>query len=233
MPVTRDFIPQNWAAFAEWMENFAAQLPGLATKYGISATKVSDTTADNAWVQYWVQAKFAAKQQEKQLTDFVDAVVNGELGKPEETAPVWELPASPPADVDTGIKKRVREIAAEIKAQKSIYTESDGELLGIVAPDQSDPAAETTAPELKLRTEPNYTLEVEFRKFGMDALRVETRQKNGNWTLAAILTSSPATINVIPLSPGDAEQIEVRAIFLQKNKTFGNYSNTYNAIIKP
>lgn len=231
--MTKDFIPTGWSAFAEWIENFATHLPALATKYGISATKVTQTTTDNAWVQYWVQAKFNAKLQEKQLNDFVDAVVNGELGKPNGDTPVWELPADPPTDVDTGIKKRVREIAAEIKAQKSIYTEADGELLGIVAPSEGDPVAETTAPELKLRTTPNYTIEIEFRRYGMDALRVETKQKAGNWTLAAILTTSPATINVVPLSPGDAEQIEVRAIFLQKNQIFGNYSNTYNAVIQP
>lgn len=231
--MTKDFIPNTWSAFAEWMDNFAAQLPGLAAKYGVLPAKVTAVGVDNGWVQYWVQAKFNAKLQEKQLTDFIENVVNGSLGKPIPNAPVWELPPDPPAAVQTGIKKRVREIAASIKAQKSIYTEADGELLGIIAPDEAGLSPDDAAPQLKLRPIANYALEIEFRKFGMDALRVETKQKGGDWKLAAILTTSPATVSVIPLAPGDAEQIEARGVFLEKNEIYGNYSPTYNAVIQP
>ena len=36
----KDYLPRNWEAFAAWMANFNAQLPGLAAKYGIDAAKV-------------------------------------------------------------------------------------------------------------------------------------------------------------------------------------------------
>lgn len=233
MPISRDFIPQNWSAFADWTDNFYTQLQVLAAKYTISAGKLAQTQKDNDWVKYWVQAKFNAKAQEKQLNDYVGDVANGELNAAQPNEPTWALPADQPAPVPPGVKKRFREIAAEIKAQKSIYTPSDGELLGIIAPDEANLSPEDTAPELKLRSMPNFTLETEFRKYGMDALRVEFQHKGGTWQLAAILTSSPGVFNIIPTTPDTAEQIQIRAIFLVKNQPFGNYSPIYTAVIQP
>lgn len=228
-----DFIPQNWAAFADWTDNFNSQLQVLAAKYGIAAAKLAQTQKDSDWVKYWVQAKFNAKAQEKQLTDYTDGIANGNLGTPQPNEPTWALPADPPVVVPPGIKRRFREIAAEIKAQKSIYTQADGELLGIVAPDEGSLSPETTAPDLKISPKPNFALEVEFRKFGIDALRVEFRHKGGNWQLAAILTSSPGVFNIIPNEPNNAEQIEIRAIFIEKNQNFGIFSPIYTAVIQP
>ena len=88
-------------------------------------------------MKYWVPTKFSAKAQEKQLTDYTDGIANGNLGAPQPNEPTWALPADPPVAVPPGIKKRFREIAGEIKAQKSIYTHADGELLGIIPPDEA------------------------------------------------------------------------------------------------
>ena len=231
--MAKDFIPNTWSAFADWSDNFNTQLQVLAAKYGISAAKLAQTDKDNDWVKYWVQAKFNAKLQEKQLNDYVAGVANGELNAAQPAEPTWALPAGSPTAVATGVKRRYREIAAEIKAQKSIYTESDGELLGIIPPDEAGLSPETTAPELQIDSMPNFALEVEFRRFGLDALRVEFRHKGGNWQLAAVLTSSPGVFNIVPTNAGEAEQIEIRAVFIEKNQPFGNYSPIYTAIIQP
>lgn len=174
-----------------------------------------------------------AKAQEKQLNDYADEIANGALNAPAPKEPTWALPANPPPAVAPGIKRRYRETAAGIKAQKSIYTQADGELLGIVAPDEGGLAPEDTAPELKLFSMPNFALEVEFRKFGLDGLRVEYRYKNGTWKLAATLMSSPGVFNIEPTTPGNAEQIEIRAIFLEKNQPYGSFSPIYTAVIQP
>ena len=231
--MAQDFIPTNWAAFAEWSQNFNKQLPGLAAKYGISAAKLAQTDADNNWVQYWTQARVAAKAQEKQLSDYTGEIANGALNAPAPSEPTWAMPAGAPPEVPPGVKKRDREIAAGIKAQKSIYTQADGELLGIVTPEESGLDPINTAPELKLRSMPNFALEADFRKYGMDMIHIESRYKNGNWQLVATLTSSPGVFNVIPSTPGNAEQIEIRAIFYEKNQPFGNYSPIYTAVIQP
>jgi hypothetical protein len=227
----KDFIPQSWSAFAEWTANFATQFNVLASKYNL-AGETAALERDNTWVQYWTQAKFNARQQEKQLNDFVDAVVNGDTGDAQPTVPEWSLPPNQPGTIAAGLKKRLRSLARQIKANP-LYTTADGELLGIIGPDETALSPDDTAPELRLRSLANYAVEVDFRKFGTDAVRVEIRHKGGQWILAAILTSSPGVFNVVPATGGEAEQLEVRAVFLIKNQPFGNYSPTYNVTIQP
>jgi hypothetical protein len=227
----KDFMPQSWSAFGEWMANFVTHFNVLGAKYGL-ASEFAQLEKDNLWVQYWLQAKVNAKAQEKQLTDFIDGIVNGEQGAPSPTDPVWTLPPNPPANIATGLKKKLRSLARQIKANP-LYTKADGEVLGIVSPDEAGLSPEDTAPEFTLRSMPNYAVEIDFRKYGTDALRVEFRHKGGNWILAAILTSSPGIFNIVPSNAGEAEQIEARGIFLIKNQPFGNYSPTYNVVIQP
>lgn len=228
-----DFIPSNWSAFGDWSQNFNTQLQVLAPKYGISAAKLAQTAKDNAWIQYWVPSKVAAKNQKKQLDDYVSAVSNGALNDPKLNDPTWALAGEPPVTVDPGVKKRFREIAAFIKAQKSIYTQADGELLGIVSADESNSLPDSYTPDVKFDSEPNFALEAEFRKYGLDALRIEFRHKGGEWQLAAILTSSPGVFNIHPATAGQAEQIELRCVFIVKNQPYGNYSPIYTAVIQP
>ena len=227
----RDFLPSNWSAFADWMANFNGGMTTLAAKYGL-AGELTQLGKENDWVQYWIPAKYIAKQQESQLGDFVGAIVNGEPGGAQPTDPDWKLPADPPPVIPPGLKKRLRSLARQIKANP-LFTKADGELLGIVAPEEAGISPETTTPEIKLRTLTNFAVEVEFRKYGFDALRVEYRHKGGNWILAAILTSSPGVFNIVPTTAGEAEQIEVRAVYLLKNQPFGNFSPAYSALIQP
>lgn len=228
-----DFIPQAWAAFGDWSNNFATHLPSLATKYGISAATLAQVQKDNAWVQYWIPAKSGGKQQLKQLDEFVREVSNGELNAPGLSDPVWALAADPPAGVKTGVKKRYREIAGFIKAQKSVYVSADGALLGIVTPEEANLSPDSFTPSVDFDSLANFALEAEFRKYGLDALRVEYRHKDGEWQLAATLTSSPGMFNIHPATAGAAEQIELRCVFIVKNQPYGNYSPIYTAIIQP
>lgn len=230
--MAKDFIPQSWSAFADWFQNFYTQLVVLAAKYGVT-DKLPQLERDNSWVGYWVGAKVSVKQQEKQLTDYIDAVTRGELGSAPPSIPEWGLPASQPANVPPGIKARVREVAAIIKAQKSIYTTADGNLLGIISPEEAGLTEADFTPSLKLRSLNNYGIEADFRKFRLDALRIEYRHKGGDWMLAAVLTTSPGVFNIPTITPGSVEQVEIRAVFFQNNKIYGNYSPTYTVVIQP
>lgn len=228
----RDFIPKNWAAFAVWLANFIVQLAVLKTKYNVSDEMIGALTADNTWVQFWADAQAAAKTQKKQMTDYVDGVRKGKLGAPALSNPVWSLGAMPAA-VPPGIHERIREVANFIKAQKSIYTLADGELLGIVTAQEAGKAENEYIPDLKLDAEPNYNLEADFRLYGLDALQVEYRFKGGDWKIAATLTRSPGAFNIVPTTPGEAQSVEIRAIFIVNSKPYGQYSPIYSTVIKP
>lgn len=230
--MTKDFIPQNWAAFAVWFANFVAQVKVLATKYGVAKAKTDELDDDNVWVQFWADKQEVSKQQKKQVTDYVDGVRKGKLGAPALANPVWDLGAMPPA-VLPGINDRIREVANFIKAQKSIYTTADGALLGILTAEETGKSENDYQPSLKLATEPNYNLEADFRLFGLDALQIEYRFKGGDWKVAATLTSSPGAFHIVPTTPGEAQSVEIRAVFIVKNQMYGQYSPIYSTVIKP
>lgn len=231
--MSKDYIPNTWSAFADWVNNFYEQLNnGLAAKYSVME-KMSQLAKDKLWVQYWVAGKLIARQQEEQLTQYVEKIANGALSTPPPTDPAWVLPSHPPDNVPPGIKARIREIAATIKAQKSIYTTADGELLGIIPPDEANRDPNDFTPDVKLRSLANFALEANCRLFGLDALRLEYRHKGGDWQYAATLTSNPGIFNIRPQVEGKAEQIEIRAVYIEKNEQYGNFSPSYTAIIQP
>lgn len=229
----KDYIPRNPAAFAVWFANFTVQLESIGGKYNVSGDTITNIVRDNNWVQYWVEARQTGKQQEKQLNDYWKDIIKGMLGAPQPSEPTWTLPPNQPVPVPPGIDKRIREVANFIKSQKSIYTIADGELLGIVTGEEAGKNPEDYTPELKLRSLANFALEAAFRLYGLDAIRIEYRHKNGNWQLATMLTSSPGVFNIVPQTAGTAEQIELRGVFIYKNVNFGNFSPIYTEIIQP
>ena len=231
---TNDVIPQNREAFAVWFANFILQLPSVAAKYGIDAAKVTALEADNGWVQYWVPARDTARQQDRQVSDFMQGIIKGELGAPPINNPKWELPADPPLKVLPGIEKRIREVINEIKSQKSLYAEADGELLGILSPEELEKSEnDWTAELINPRSLANYGVKTDFRKYGMDAVRVEVRHKGDDWMAIAFLTKSPGVFNVNPQTVGNAEQIELRAVYIKDNQPYGNYSPIYAITVAP
>lgn len=234
MPASRDYLPRNFAVFAVWLKNFTANLTGaMATKYGVVAATLTQLTADSAWTDYWAAERSNVRDQGEQVTSFVDAVLNGALGSPAQSNPTYGLTAPIAPVVPPGVIKRIRQTVAGIKAQKSIYTPADGEFLGIVTADEVNTPEEDYTPDVKLRQLANYGLDADFRLYGLAALRVEFRYKNGPWQLAAFLTSSPGVFNVTPQTVGEAEQIEIRFVFIKDNINYGNYSPIYTVVIAP
>ncbi len=233
MPV-REVIPQNREAFAVWFANFILNLPALAAKYGIDAAKVAALETDNGWVQYWVPARDTARQQDRQISDYMSGIIKGELGAPAIGNPAWTLPPDQPQPVPPGIEKRIREVINEIKSQKSVFTKADGNLLGILSPEELEKTENNYSAELfNIHPTANYGVKTDFRKYGMDAVKVEVRHKGGNWMPIAFLTKSPGIFNVNPQTVGDAEQVELRAVYIKNNQPFGNYSPGYTVTVAP
>ena len=227
-----DFYPSSMDARAAWHANFALQLPGLQAKYSIDAQVLKDVQADNAWMQHWVQAKHDADAIGQQMTKYFNTIAGPhDTAKP--PAPInFSLSGVVPAEVPPGIEKRVRALAAMLKGLLN-YSPVDGELLGIVAGSSAPVDPATLFPTFTLRTLANFELEATFRKHGMSALKFEYRHKNGPWLPAGMLINSPGKFAIVPAVPGEAEQIEIRAILLEGNTPVGNYSDAKPAFIAP
>ena len=80
---------------------------------------------------------------------------------------------------------------------------------------------------MKVSTGSGYNVTVAGSLKGMDAMRVEYRPKNGNWTTAAFFTKLPGSFVVTPQTAGDPETGHVRGILIKKNEPVGNPSPEY------
>lgn len=231
MAGNNDWLPSNWEEFTVWHENWADKLPTVAGKYNVSGAYLGQLSKDDGWLQYWVSAKMAVRQQEKQLTEYMDDIAKMPVGSPAPLEPTLALPPNSPGGIPVGLRARIREAANLIKDQKSVYTVADGELLGIVGVETEEPV--NPVPSFEIKTLQNFNLRAEYQKKGYTAIRFEYRHKGGAWQFGGIFTSSPGDFSVAPQTAGEAEQVEVRAIYLEKNQPIGDYSDIKVVLIAP
>jgi hypothetical protein len=231
-----DFIPQNPSAFVVWFTKFILHLQALSPKYELCSEKIDALLKDHEWVHYWAWVRSDVKEQEQRLNHFFNAMVNGEKGVSLATVPLHDVSeafAYIPDSVMPGIKERIRELVECIKSQAHLYTKEDGSLLGVLTPEEAGWLEEDYTPDMKFKQLPNYSLEVDFRKFGMDAIRFEYRYIWGEWHVGGFLTKSPDVLKIPPRVVGSPEQIEIRAVFWDQNRNFGNWSPVYRLVIVP
>lgn len=233
-----DFIPENSSAFVVWFTKFILHLQALSPKYALCSEKIDGLLKDHEWVHYWAWMRSDVKEQERHLNRFFNAVVNGSKLSKDLTMSVpihdsAEALAYLPENVMPGIKQRIYEIAVCIKSQTGVYSKEDGRLLGILTPQEAGWAEEDYVPDLKFKQLPDYSLEVDFRKFGMDAVKYDYRYVGDEWLFGGFLTKSPDILKIPPLVFGCPEQIEISAIFWSDNQPYGNRSPVYRMVIVP
>jgi hypothetical protein len=231
-----DFIPQNPSAFVVWFTKFILHLRALSPKYELCSEKIDALLKDHEWVHNWAWVKADTKERENRLNRFFDAARDGENADGRFSMPIHDVSealAFVPDNVIPGIKDRIRELAACIKSQAHIYSKEDGSLLGILTPEEAGWLEEDYTPDLKFEQLPDYALDVHFRKFGMDAIRLEYRYIWGEWCFGGFLTKSPDVLKIQPRLTGSPEQVEIRAVFWDGKRNFGNWSPVYRLLIAP
>jgi len=234
MPLS-DYYPQSMDARMVWHANFYDQLKnhGFATKYGIDGGTVDALLAITTWFEYWVPLRHSLDAYSQQVTGYF----NTTAGKNEDADPPSQPTYSPvgtiPPDVPPGIEKFTRDIAKQIK-NSTIYAPADGEAMGIETPEPTPLNPNEMQPVFKAVTREAFEVGVTFKKLGMSAVRFEYRHKGGGaWLPAGVIITSPGSFAVAPEIPGQPEQIELRAIYMQGNNNVGLWSDIVPVLIAP
>lgn len=232
MAENRDWYPTSLDERAVFHTNLNNQAGAFAAKYGWSAAVLASIGADSAWLSYWAPARGEIEQLGKQLTGYL-ATIKGNDSSLDPPAPIdFKLSSEAPPEVPPGIEFRTRALRRET-VNSSNYAVADGLLLGFQRPEAPGGDLTELAPELSFRTLADFSVEATFSKKGTDAVRFEFRRKGGEWQPLGDKASSPATLQIPPHTAGQAEQVEIRAIFLKKYAPVGNYSATYAVVIAP
>lgn len=225
------WYPEDADGQADFQDNLNVNLVTFKTKYNITGETIDRVAANAAWMRFWVDYRREFDIQSEQLTKYYNALALGKDAGGAITAPVITAPAGQPAEAEPDVKTFTYALRREI-VNKSNYSVADGELLGFEPPQGTNLVETEITATFKNRTLANFDLDITFSKQEQDALRLEARRKGGDWARLDTLTTN-GTVHVAPTTPGEAEQIELRAILLKKNQPIGNYSDIQTALIAP
>lgn len=225
-----DYFPGDEEGQRLLLLSLKTKLENYETELGLTAADIAGAIQRSELFDYLINQAAMLEDAKVAFNQAKKTIISGEIGEPAPTLPKIELPLPP--TITVGIIKQTRKLVRRIKEAPG-YTQAIGEDLGIVRQSTGDGSTDNLVPALANRSLPNFTLETAFVKQGTDGLRIEYRHKGAGWQLATIALSSPVIYNVAPQTAGVAEQIEIRAIYMVKNSTVGQYSPSYTLVIAP
>lgn len=236
---------QNWFPKKEsdrrtLLNNLADKLPGAyATKYGITTDELTTLGNFRLWFIWILDVLEAIRQKAQGYTGFRDALAYGKgtATGPLTLPPALALPAVPstgsPPVMITPLADGWKFTASLVNRIKghAAYTEADGQDLGIIGAEEqaADPA--TTKPTLKLVRVAGGQIEVQWKKSGFTGVRIEVDRGNGTWVFLAIDTE-PHYTDTLALAPGTSAIWKYRAIYLEGDQPFGQWSDTVQIAVQ-
>lgn len=223
------WFPKTMPGRLAFFQNFRVKIGKYGPELGFPPEKVEamENLADEFIASYtWVRSCEATM---KAAFAWRDAVYGDwESGMDAPAAPVF--PPPPLLNSKQGIIERMYKFRGQIVSSPA-YTEGLGRDLGLVGAEIQRPQAASLAPELRVSSTAGHTVSIAGNMRKMNAVAVEYKPQNGNWSLAAFLTNLPASVVIAPAEPGALERGSIRAIFYRKNEPFGNYSVEYPVVL--
>jgi hypothetical protein len=237
---------QNWFPKKEsdrrtLLNNLADKLPGTyATKYGLTADELTTLGNFRLWFNWTLDTLEAIRQKAQGYTGFRDALgygkgtATGALTLP----PALALAATPATTATPPVPivplangwKFTASLVNRIKGHAA-YAEADGEDLGIIGAEEAAADPETTKPDLKLVRGAGGHIEVQWKKSGFTGVRIEVDRGNGAWVFLAIDTE-PHYVDTLTLAPGTTALWKYRALYLDGDEPFGQWSDTVQIAVQ-
>ena len=226
-----DYIPTTDAALVTWFNNFSTKFAAYAPAIGLSAADVTAVNNDDAMVQTLMNRVETYKQEAQEAVAYKNLMLKKPLGTPAPAPPVNPNPALPVTAPAPGILARTRALAARIKAAPA-YSEAIGKDLGIVGTGDNAAPNPAAKPALAAVTAGADTVDVSFVKNGYQGVLLEgQRGTETAWTQIANLRYSPYRDSRPNVSPTAPDVRRYRAIYLHKDQSTGQYSDTVTVTV--
>ncbi len=232
-----DYYPFSMTERATWHANWAAQVPGLAAKYNITAPQLDAIERDNNWMQFWVAERATAATFASQLAAYFNSISGPDNSLDPPATPAYTLAGAPP-EVPPGIEFRVREIARQIKGH-SAYAEADGTLLGIIGESGGGQGiGATIVPEIQaFAANSGYEFSLVVSKRGSaDSWQVwATLAGENKWSLLTTATGKSANVIYTPLDQDNPipYQLQIRVQLRRNNQDYGDTSMIAAVTVSP
>ena len=234
------YLPNSEAGRRTLVNTLADNLPGAyATKYGIPAEDLTALATFRLWYNWCGDALDYTRQRAQGFTQFRDALAYGANGAAGDLTPpvpfvLPDLPsAGTPPVVLTPVANGFKLLASIVNRIKGStkYEVSDGEALGIEGAQVATADPSTTKPVIKAIIVSGGKVEVQWKKQGFTGVRIEVDRGNGIWVFLAIDTE-PHYTDTLTLAPGTAAVWKYRAIYLNGDEPFGQWSDPVSIAVQ-
>ena len=228
------WFPTSLAARAAWYLNFYTQFAIVAASLGFKQADIDAVEDDNTLMQYLADIFNQLKAYDAAMTQYRKIVTEGDIGEP--------TPAFPPnpnfalaKTIPTGVFERLNALRDRIMVAPD-YTDEIGALLGILpsAPDSITPG--DVKPSIQVfAAATGYTFSIVVAdRADSNMWEVFIMRKGATtWTSAGSFTGKSADVTVLPTTPGDAEQMQVRVQLKKANQNYGQPSDVVYVTVNP
>ncbi len=226
------WFPTNRVERASWFRTFTTNFEKIGLSLGFSQADIDSAIADNLVVQYLSISISRLESDLAAVRAYQRSMTGGRSNGQMHVLPEVGLPSPPPA-VPQGIYERLEKRVRRIRVMQG-YTESVGALLGIIPKAPTPIDLTDVSPRCKVWTSvESYSFSVRCTVGRFDGFEISYRRQGSNeWTNAGRFRVSPAIVELVPTEPGKPEQIFVRVRMLKGNDPVGQYSETYDVVIK-
>lgn len=231
---TKDWYVNSLNALAAWWANFIARRAEFESKYPILANKAGELKAAGQWVAYWVGQRNSFTDGSQQFTAYFNTIAGNDPTAEPPTTFNWALSGSPPAEIQPGLEKFIRDIRREVVGLTN-YAKADGEALGFESISSDSLNALTLKPTIQAfgaATNHHFSLVVAGRE-GVTMWDVYILRKDASWTKVETCSGKSADISVSLTDPTSAEQIQVRVQLRKDNADIGEVSDPVYVTLNP
>jgi hypothetical protein len=228
------WFPTSLAARAAWYLNFYTQFAIVGPSLGFTAAEITGVSDDNLVMQFLADIFNQIKAYESAMTQYRKIITEGDIGDPTPGFP-GDPTFALPKEIATGLFERLNDLRDRIMVAPA-YTDETGALLGILpgTPDPISPA--DVKPSIQVfaaATGYMFSVVVADRADSNMWEVFIMRKGAANWTSAGSYTGKSADVTVLPTTPGDAEQMQVRVQLKKNNANYGQPSDVVYVTVNP
>ena len=221
----KHYLPGSDSELVTWLNTFNTQLAAFSALFGFTAGEMTTLNNDRLAWAYDVGLREIFKIYVQDITDHKNVLRDGPEGTVLGAFPTGPVVGAPPTLVAAGVFKRVAKLVKRIKAHPA-YTNGIGEALGIVGDEQTTDT-ENMKPVLKLKLEGG-SVEVQWKKDGADAIRIEVDRTGTGFQFLAIDTVPHYTDTAPITAPATWKY---RAMYLIGDQLVGQWSAVESIVV--
>lgn len=227
------WFPTNLPAQAAFYANFNTQFQIVAASLGL-ASETGTVQNDNDVMQFLVDVFVQMDAFKEAMRQYRIIITQGNIGEP-----TPDLPPMPnfvlPKIIPTGMFERLNDLRERILVAPN-YTDEIGALLGILpqTPGSISPAdVKIKIKAFAAATTYIFTLVTAERGEAMMWDVYVLRKGAAGWEKIGTYSGKSADIQVTPTTPGEAEQMQVRAQGRKNNQNYGQPSDPVYVTVNP